>query len=199
MKTSVPNQFINQPNNDLLFRKSLNLMMKRLLLLLVFTLFSVGINAQVNLRTSATPRVMEVKAFITALKASEASQRQANPASTRLEHLLNDLQPTVYVSAGNVQKQGGDNPTSLSTDSASLNDVVATAAIDKQGIECVTIWINSAADLNRSLDLSVFSGFQNLKYVYIISTVDTTESVITRLVKNNSSQLGVFYKIDKGA
>ena len=173
-------------------------MMKRLLLLLVFTLFSVGLNAQVNLRTSGTPRVMEVKAFISALKASETNLRQANPASARLEHLLNDLQPAVYVSSGNVQKEGGDNPTSLYTDAASLNDV-ATATIDKQGIECVTIRINSAADLNRSLDLSVFSGFQNLKYVYIISTVDTTESVITRLVKNNSSQLGVFYKIDKGA
>jgi len=196
MKTSVPNLLINPTSNALLFRKPPILMMKRLLLLLVFVLYGAGINAQ-DLRTSAVPRVMEIKAYVASLKAAELSSRNANLGSNRLEHLLNDVQPATYFTSGEVQTYG-DAPNSLFTNSSSLSNI-ATSNIARANIEIVTITLSTSADLSRSIDLSVFSNFPNLKYIYILSSVETTESVISGLIRNNDGKFGVFYKIDKGA
>ncbi len=196
MKTSVPNLMINPTNNDLLYRKPLILMMKRLLLLLVFVLYGAGITAQ-DLRTSAVPRALEVKAYIASLKTAELSSISSNLSSNRLEHLLNDVQPATYFTSGEVQTYG-DAPNSLFTNSSSLSNI-GTSNIASANIEIVTITLSMNVDLSRSIDLSVFSNFPNLKYIYILSNVETTESVINGLIRNNDGKFGVFYKIDKGA
>jgi hypothetical protein len=69
------------------------------------------------------------------------------------------------------------------------------SAIPKSNIEMATIKIKSATDLNRTIDLSQFAELKNLKYIQLVSSVPTTEQVITNMIRNNQGQYSVFFKI----
>jgi hypothetical protein len=196
MERNVPNQFNNHLNNFLLFGKLQIFIMKRLLLLLVLAFYCANINAQ-EVRTTPSSQLMEVNAYLTYLRSSESTARNLNSNSNRLEKLLNEVQPAIYFLNGEV-KSYGENPTSLYTNSSSLREI-ATRINSKESIEIVTINLTQGVDLNSPLDLSVFSSFPNLKYIYILSNVETTGTVISNLIRNNESRFAVFYKVDKGA
>ncbi len=196
METTVPNLFVNRSGNFLLLGKLQILFMKRLLLLIVLAFFCVGANAQ-DVRAPQGSQLMEVTTYVAYLRTSEASSRATISNAIRLERLLGEVQPAVYFLSGEV-KTYGDNPTALYTNSGSLN-AIADAAVSKETIEIVTITLSQSTDLNRLLDLNVFSNFPNLKYIYILSNVETTGNVISNLIRNSNANFGVFYKIDKGA
>lgn len=196
MERNVPNQFNNHLNNFLLFGKLQIFIMKRLLLLLVLAFYCVNISAQ-EVRTTSSSQLMEVNAYLAYLRSSESTARNLNTNSSRLEMLLKEVQPAIYFLDGEV-KSYGENPTSLFTNSSSLREI-ATRINSKESIEIVTINLTQSADLNSPIDLSVFSSFPNLKYIYILSNVETTGTVISNLIRNNESRFAVFYKVDKGA
>lgn len=196
MERNVPNQFNNHLNNFLLFGKLQIFIMKRLLLLLVLAFYCANINAQ-EVRTTPSSQLMEVNAYLTYLRSSESTARNLNANSSRLEKLLKEVQPAIYFLNGEV-KSYGENPTSLFTNSSSLREI-ATLINSKESIEIVTINLTQSVDLNSPIDLSVFSSFPNLKYIYILSNVETTGIVISNLIRNNESRFAVFYKVDKGA
>ena len=196
MEKSVPNQFFNQLNNFLLFGQFQILIMKRLLLLLVLAFYCVGINAQ-ETRVSQGSQVMEVNAYLAYLRTSEESARNLNSNSNRLENLLKEVQPAIYFIHGEIRTYGG-NPTSLYTDVSSFREL-ASRITANESIEIVTISVSQISDLNSPLDFSAFSSFPNLKYIYIISTVETSGNVISGLIRNNNARFGVFYKVDKGS
>ncbi|HMJ47306.1 MAG TPA: hypothetical protein VK498_08250 [Ferruginibacter sp.] len=194
MKTNVPNQFINPQNNVLLFRNPLNLMMKRLLLLIVFALYGGTITAQ-ELRGEAHP-ILEVNTYLTNLKRAEANQRTTYSVAQNVEDLLTKVQPSVYYYSG-VAKTYGEKPRALFTDKQSLAGLASSTML-KNNIDIVTIKINGS-DLNSFIDMSVFYSFKNLKYIYIISSTNVTAENITNMIRNNDDQkYTVFYKIDKG-
>lgn len=195
MKTSVPNQFINQQNNVLLFRNPLNLMMKRLLLLIVFAIYGGTITAQESRAIDRSTSVMEVRSYISTLRNQQNSRNSAAVAPLRVENLLYKVQPSVYFYAG-VVKTYGETPRDLFTDFQSLTRL-NNPAIMKNSIELVTIKVN-AANLNSTIDWSVFSDFPSLKYIYIVSSVSTTEAVISRMAGTYDEKYSVFYKVDKG-
>ncbi len=192
MEKSVPNQFFNPLNNFLLFGQFQILFMKRLLLLLVLAFYCAGISAQ-----ERVSQVMEVNAYMAYLRASEVSARNLNSNSSRLDKLLKEVQPAIYFLSGEIRMYG-ENPTSLYTDVASLQGL-ASRITGNESIEIVTISVSQSSDLMSPIDLSVFSNFPNLKYIYIMSTVETSGTVISGLVRNNNSRFGVFYKVDKGS
>jgi hypothetical protein len=196
MKKNVPIQFINLLNNFRLFGNLQILFMKRLLLLIVLAFYCASTTAQ-EVKTIRSSQVMEVSSYLAYLKTSELSLRNSISNSNRLEQLLKEVQPALYFFRGEV-KAYGQSPTSLYTDSSSLS-TIAAAINSKETIEIVTIKVNQNSDLNMPIDLSVFSNFQNLKYIYILSTVETSGSIISGLVRNNNLRFGVFYKIDKGS
>ena len=196
MERNVPNQFNNHLNNFLLFGKLQIFIMKRLLLLLVLAFYCANINAQ-EVRTTPSSQLMEVNAYLTYLRSSESTARNLNANSSRLEKLLKEVQPAIYFLNGEV-KSYGENPTSLFTNASSLREI--ESAIDsRESIEIVTINLTQSTDLNAPLDLSVFSSFPNLKYVYILSHIETSGTVISNLIRNNESRFAVFHKVDKGA
>ncbi len=195
MEKSVPNQFFNPLNNFLLFGQFQILNMKRLLLLLVLAFYCAGISAQE--RGSQGSQVMEVNAYMAYLRASEVSARNLNSNSSRLENLLKEVQPAIYFLNGEIRLYG-ENPTSLYTDVASLQGL-ASRITGNESIEIVTISMNQTSDLSRPIDLSAFSNFPNLKYIYIMSTVETSGNVISGLIRNSNARFGVFYKVDKGS
>lgn len=195
MDKRVPNQFFNQLNNFLLFGKFQILIMKRLLLLLVLAFYCAGISAQE--RGAQGSQVMEVNAYLAYLQTSEGNARNLNSNSSRLENLLKEVQPALYYLVGEVRTYGV-NPTSLFTNVTSLPNI-ASAITVKENIEIVTISVSQISDLSTPMDLSAFSSFPNLKYIYILSTVETSGNVISNLIRNNNSRFGVFYKVDKGS
>lgn len=146
-------------------------------------------------RTSTPTPIMEVDAYLSYLRSADLSSR--NSSASRLEKLLKEVQPGVYYLQGQVRNYG-ENPTALYTSVGSLRDVASVVA-SRATIEIVTIYLNQSSDLNSPIDLSLLSSFPNLKYVYIMSTVETSAAAITQLVRNSNPSLGVFYKIDKGS
>ena len=68
----------------------------------------------------------------------------------------------------------------------------------KNNIEIVTIKINSATELSSTIDLSVFSNFKNLKYIYIVSSVSTTDVALSKMILNYDEKYSIFYKVEKG-
>ena len=195
MEKSVPNQFFKPLNNFLLFGQIQILIMKRLLLLFVLAFYCANISAQE--RGSQGSQVMDVNAYMAYLRASEVSARNLNSNSSRLENLLKEVQPAIYFLNGEIRLYG-ENPTSLYTDVASLQGLGSRITAN-ESIEIVTISMNQISDLSNPIDLSVFSNFPNLKYIYIMSTVETSGNVISGLVRNSNSRFGVFYKVDKGS
>lgn len=198
MKKNVPNEFINQPDNLLLLRNPLILMMKKLLLLLVFVLYGAGMSAQES-RNSGATGVPELKAFVASLKANDQTSKgigSSFSAANSVEELLYQVQSSVYFYGG-VAKTYGEKPRCLFTDKQSLGSLNNSNML-KNNIEIVTIRINNANDLNGAIDLSLFSSFKNLKYVYIVSNVDAQPSQFNAMVNNPEERLSVFYKINKG-
>ena len=68
----------------------------------------------------------------------------------------------------------------------------------KNNIEIVTIKINSPNELNSTIDLSVFSSFKKLKYVYISSNTIINEFILSKMIRNYDEKYTVFYTIENG-
>jgi hypothetical protein len=140
---------------------------------------------------------MEVNAYMAYLRASEVNARNLNSNSIRLKNLLEEVQPAIYFRNGEIRLYG-ENPTSLYTDVASLQTLLSRITAN-ESIEIVTISLSQSSDLRNPIDLSIFSNFPNLKYIYIMSTVETSGNSISDLIRNTNSRFGVFYKVDKGS
>ena len=195
MEKCVPNQIYNPLNNFLLFGQIQILIMKRLLLLLVLVFYCSSIGAQE--RGTQESQVMEVNAYMDYLRASEVSARNLNSNSIRLKNLLEEVQPAIYFRSGEIRLYG-ENPASLYTDVASLQTILSRITAN-ESIEIVTISLSQSSDLRNPIDLSIFSNFPNLKYIYIIATVETSGAAISASLRNRNARFGVFYKVDKGS
>ena len=198
MKRHAPNDLINQSNNVLLLRNPLILMMRKLLLLLVVVLCGTNLSAQ-DFTSTTSSGVMETKAFISSLRANEQASRGSASSysiAQSVEELVYNVQPAQYLSSGIVNTYG-EKPRHLITDKQSLNGLNNPALL-KNNVDIVSIRINSASDLNGTIDLSLFSNFKSLKYVRIVSAVPTTAVAIKQMIVNPEERLSVFYSIESG-
>ncbi|HEX9980092.1 MAG TPA: hypothetical protein VGB50_05960 [Flavobacterium sp.] len=188
MKNIVPNQIFNLTNNPELFQKP-NVMTKKLLLLLCLTLSFADMYAQ-TAKTSA-PGILRAKEF---LKTSNNSAEAA-----RAGVLLKELQPALYVSSGEI-KAYGEQPTIIFTDPATVPSLAGLQISNtaRASVEAVTIRINSSAELQTTIDLSSLSSFPNLKYVYVLCTVETSPENLLQKITNGASYR-VIYDIEKGS
>lgn len=142
---------------------------------------------------SSDKEIVTIDALFGLLRADSISN---NANRLRVECLIKDIQPSIYISSDNRIDLCGENPICLFIDAKSLNNNrFNDFKIDQ--IEIVRIKINDHIDLNSIIDLSVFNHFKKLKYVYILSSVKSTEADIIKLVRNNESNYYVFYNILK--
>lgn len=196
MKTNNPNVLFNH-QVILLLEKTSEIMKKELLLILVLVSFFSVSNAQ-NFRVNNENDVI-VTDMNSILYTNTSARLANNPAINvqRIRSLVTEVQSSTYFYEG-VVKTYGDVPTNLFTDFSSLSQLNNSISL-KQNIEIVTIRINTSSELNSTIDLSIFSNFPNLKYIYILSNVQTTKSVIAGLIQNNDERFSIYYKIDKGS
>ena len=180
------------------FEKSFRLIAKKIILLFLLTLFTATIYGQESgtgstLTNLVQPqRIMHIDQFIASLR---TASRNINSSPLRVESLIKDIQPSIYVLSTDANTYG-DNPVCLFTDAKLLN-FANFLNLSSNDIEIVTIKINDNKDLNSIIDLSIFSNFPKLKYIYILSTVRSTEDDIIKLVKNNNPKYNVFYSVLK--
>jgi len=194
MKKIAPNQNVNSQNIFISFQQLLSITCKKFLFVFMFLLSFVNISAQNS--DVVTPTVMEVKSYIASLKAAELNSPSSFSNAQNVESLVSELQSSIYFNSG-VMKTYGEKPRNLYTDIASLNGI-KNASLQKNNIEIVIININNANELNSKIDLNLFSDFYKLKYIYIVSTVTTTEQNITKMFLNYDEQYSIFYRIEKG-
>ncbi len=197
MKTIIPNVIFNHQANFWL-DKQRKIIKQKLLLVLILVSFCQNVLAQSTRNGEVVIR--EISSFLTT--ASSVSSARATTGisginTDQLRNLVTTVQPSIYFFQG-VVKTYGNAPTNLYTDANSLSQVNYLIS-EKDNIEIVIIHINTSSDLSSVIDLSLFSNFPNLKYIYILSNVETTKSVIVGLIQNNDERFRLFYKIDKGA
>lgn len=136
-------------------------------------------------------QTQNVDSYLTSLENSGQSS-----TLNHLNHLLYDLQSAVYANSGEI-KIYDSQPTALFTDINSINSLNNSVSL-KNDIEIATIKIEKSSDFNQSIDLNSFSGFEKLKYIFIISEIETNPSVFNNLIKNNTSKYILLYKISIG-
>ena len=196
MKTNSPNVLFNHQAIFLL-EKTSQVMKQKLLLILMLVSFYSGVFAQ-GARTSQNGTIVltEVNSLLSTNGTTARQSSSGTVNVNRLRDLLTQVQPSTYFFEG-IVKTYGDVPTNLFTDLRSLNQVNNSIAL-KQNIEIATITINSINEINSTIDLSAFSNFPNLKYIYFISNVNTTGNNISSHLINYDTRFEMIYKIDKG-
>ena len=188
----IPNQLFNQPGNLLLFEKPLQ-MTKKLLSMLVFTMFIVSMSAEAQSVSSGRRTVLPFSDYLASLRGN-STLRTANSTAARVKSLVKDSQPAVYLKTGGQVNVYGDNPVSFYTDASMLTMLRngTAPAFPKESIEIVTIKA-SAAQLSAGIDLSSFASFPSLKYIYIQTGENVTPQIIAGSIQNDNSAYSVFY------
>jgi hypothetical protein len=194
MKKTTLNQIFNFKINLISVQHLLCLSIKRVVMLLIFSTSFINMSAQNG--NTVTPTVIDVNKHISSLKVIEQNSPSSFSNAQNIENLVYKIQPSIYLNSGVVKKHG-EKPTNLFTDVTSLNGI-ANTSLEKNNIEIVIIKINNSNDLNSKINLSLFSDFYKLKYIYIVSDVNTTELSIANMFLNYDEQYSIFYKIDKG-
>jgi len=191
MKKNISKKIVNLQNIFILFQNQHFLSLKRVLLI-VMVFYSVTISAQVAPAFTAK----EVKLFVSDLKMLEQNSTLSFSNAKNVENLVNNVQPSIYFYSGVVNTYG-DRPSKLYTNVPSLSRLKNQNLLNNN-IEIVEIKIDNLSDLNSKIDLSLFSDFEKLKYIYILSSITITEQNISNLILNYDEKYSIFYKIEKG-
>jgi hypothetical protein len=198
MNTNSPNVLFNHQAMLLLEKTSQVMKQKLLLILMLVSFYSASFAQGARAGQNGTIAVTEMNSIL--FPGETASARIASTTGSinveRVRDLITKVQSSIYYFEGIVKTYGAV-PTNLFTDLGSLNQVNNAIAL-KENIEIVTVRINTASELNSTIDLSAFSNFPNLKYIYFITKLNTTSDNIAGHIANYDSRFNIFYKIDKG-
>jgi hypothetical protein len=194
MKNMPLNLIVNLQNKFTSNQKTAFLISKRVGLIVVFTILSIPVFGQTTISSSTKP-IMEVNTYISSLKTMELNATTSFSNAENLLDLLNKIQPSTYFYSG-VEKTYGDKPRNLYTDNASLS-VIPNSNLIKNDIEIAFIKISNS-NLSSTIDLSVFSSFAKLKYIYLQSNNSITDQDISKMIINYDERFNIFYKVDKG-
>jgi hypothetical protein len=192
MKKITLNQIVTPKNNFFSVQQRLSSSIKKVLFLFVFSFSFVSLSAQNG--NSVPPVIKEIKTYISSLKTGDKKMKVSASNSQHIENLVFGVQPSIYLNSGS-KKIYGDNPVKLFTDISSLGGI-SSSVLSKDAIEIVVIKIKNTSELNSKIDLDIFSNFNNLKYIYIISSINTSEQNITNMFINYKNQYSIFYKIE---
>jgi hypothetical protein len=193
MKTNIPNQLINLQTNKM-FEKSNVTMRIKVMLLLMFAMICANMSAQVGLESEDAPVIRELNTFLNSERGMRLSSSNTYSDVKNLEDLISNVQPSVYFYSGNV-KTYGEKPKNLFTDLSSLSQL-SNPSILKNNIEIIIISISNSSELNGTLDMSLFSSYKNLKYIFLSSKVNVTDRAISRMIQNNNEKYSVFFRVE---
>ena len=125
-------------------------------------------------------------------KAMMAAMTDPNEVA-RLESLISDLQPAVYISTTDINVYGESAPVCAEVDLTALSRLAESNGAFA-GIELLTVRVKKNSDLGVVVDLSKLTAFTNLKYVQIICEIECNPSQVANMVKNGGA-VKAFYII----
>ena len=123
---------------------------------------------------------------------TESKSHSTETVDLRIENLINNIQPSVYIEFDGV-KIYGSQPICLFTNTNNFSNLL-NFSYDKKNIEIINIRINNTNDLRNDLDFSILSNFEKLKYIYIVSDLKCNNSDIFEFITNIGNYT-VLYKI----
>lgn len=132
---------------------------------------------------SVTPQVKELDVYLSLLKSS--NQNKFN----YVENLIYGLQPSIYFYS-NVINTYGEKPNTLYIDINSMQDS-GNPDVLRENIEIVNLKI---INTNDKIDLSKFSNYNNLKYIYIVSKINLNDQNVINMIRNYDEKYIIFYK-----
>lgn len=163
---------VQQPENGTLGKN----LIKRLTLLSVFVLSFILSQAQ----------VVEQKAMMAAM--SDPNE------VARLESLISDLQPTVYISSSGIKSDDETTPVCVDLKATDVAGLYAENEIFGS-VELITVKVRRSSDLGNLLDLSRMASFTGLKYIRIVCEIECTAAQLNAMVNTGGSGVKVFYMI----
>lgn len=183
------------------FKKTHLFNFNKIALLFVFIFYTMLLSAQQG-RTIPTTQnqysnISHIDSFLANQRTSVSSKSATVTTPLRIETLINDLQPSIYLLNG-TEKTYGENPVCLFTNVQSLN-AFKNSKLPSNVIEIITIKITSEADLNLAIDLALFSEFSKLQYIYILSEIKISEDQIIKIIKNNNPKLNILFNAVKAS
>ncbi len=163
------------------------------LLSVLFLLFTLAPQISTAQQAISTDRIAlpSVGQFLASLPVNSSE-------ATRVKSLLNDMHSSIYLRSGEVKNYGAQ-PLCLFTDVSSLSLMPSVAVSQRNSVEIITIKITDSSDFSTGIGLYSFSIFPNLKYVYIISEIETTPRKIANMVSETKPSVKVFYNILKAS
>jgi len=164
-------------------------MKQKTLLLFLLMLLCVSVQGQEQRR--AGRQIMHVDEFLATLHQGGAMAKTSAPSRAHVESLMKEVQPSVYLSSGTVTHNDA-NPVNLYTDVQSLPQISA-ATPGAASVEFVTVKVKSAGDLSGGINLAPLASLQQLRYVYILSEVNTPSSTLVQSIQNANGNFQVFY------
>lgn len=183
MKTNILNQLLALRFNKMNYRIFNNsVLLKNLFLFVVLFSFENNIAQNTNQQS-----LKEVSSFLSSLKSDSDYQKT--------ENLINGPNSAIYLK-NNTVKVFGENCKVLFSDIASL-DYIKNNPLPSNNVEIVRINLKESTDLNGKIDLSLFSDFPNLKYIYIVSGLNITKQNIANMILNNDEKYSILYKIEQ--
>ena len=190
-----PKKITNLLDNALLFKIEKKLMVKALFFLLAILGVVSTAEAQ-NARQGVS--ITSIDQFVSSLQSSTQRSSTGGEAAKVLS-LANDANSSVYL-MNSTMNTYGSRPECLFTDVNSFG-MITNGSVPMSNVKMVIIKVNRQSDLNAQLELSILDNFPSVKYVYILSSVNCTETAIKQVVKNSSSEstFSAFYKIAPGA
>lgn len=196
-----PKKITNLLNNALLFKKEKKFMVKALFFLLVVLTCINTVNAQNSKQGVSITSIDQFVAGLQSNSMQSSSTQRANVSNeaAKVLHLANDANSSIYL-MNNTMNIYGNHPECLFTDVNSFG-MITNGNMPMTRVKMIIIKVDRLADLSAQLELSILNNFPSVKYVYILSSINCTESAIKQVVKNSSSEptFSVFYKIEPGA
>lgn len=137
--------------------------------------------------------IIDFRARVAALK--QSAQQADNDKAARLISLSDKLQPTLFLSNGNIKKYGQGPALCIDADAASLS-MLSTPDTAASQVEFIRIRIKSASEASLILKSSDLQSYSRLKYVLFFCSFNCNPLTIKSMYQKNSVvSPEVFYEI----
>jgi len=153
----------------------------KLLIMLFISLFSVNLNAQI---------IFELSDYMGYMKKSTEFSDKSSAAL--LVSLVNEIQPTVYISKNGIVNRNGK-PVSIIVRDGLINKINISDPL-LQDIEIITIILRNSNETGFKFDLTNLSGFVHLRYVYFLFEFNCLSEDIRKLFVPKDG-ITVLYKV----
>ena len=167
---------------------------RRCIVIVAMLFFTVPFLAQDIQVTELTEVDFQNKMQLAKKSSAKTSSAALNNDSDRFFEIVNVLLPTVYVSKGAIVKVSGEGaPVKMNFSDANTTTVLNSVNKLFSSIELVSIMLKNKNDINKAIDVSLLKGFDSLKYIYIKSYFECSESEIRSFLRGTPEGITIYY------